>query len=271
MMNPVPEDRGSFAFLLLLFAFFRDGLFLKQARDHGLMAILNTHGEAITYDSTTNAKLWELLDPDKRPGMSRMKAVTLQYYHIIGILHQISLHNLYSFSGWEVTRSKRRETRLRMATWVSENGDKARTAVLHASRLFTHCRENVTNGYQEPRAMLLACLVLWAYNGLPLSPLTGPFGRCKSSEHHSSPPDEIRTLRLDQETDIDNYQDWTRNGCHLRGFVRGLGNLHNPKIYVQVVHQGMETLSSRRGWPIGPVLASCLSSLVAIPDDSPSF
>lgn len=264
--NPVPAGMGALAFLLILFGFFRDSLFLKQARDTGLTAVLNVHGDRITYMAFDHSPLWNLLHPDRRSHSGRMDSVIFQTYHIIGILHYLPLQDLYSFSGWKVTCSRQRETRQKLTAWASENGDSARTVALHAGRLFSHCRSRLSpHGYQDPRAILIASLALWVYSSsMASASLQGPFGRClPSADHSSCQHKSIITLRLDRAfDDWRTAQDWVRNGCHYRGFISGLGSINGSNMYPLIVTQAINLLVALQGWSLSGMLANELGRLV---------
>ncbi|KAF5268201.1 hypothetical protein FOXYS1_909 [Fusarium oxysporum] len=262
-LNPISADVGAFSFLIILFGYFRDRLFLKQVEDMGLVGLVNMHGERITYRMERMPELWILLDPTRRPESNSTNAVTVQYYHIIGVVVHVPLKDLTAFSGWRVSRLKQQETRRKLMTWVSSHGDSAREAALHAGTLFRLCWCHSTSGYQEPSAILIAALALWVYN----SSLAG----CKSAGREAygekqTPP----TFRLGNEIDEDEVLDWVHEGKQARPFVVGVGNINAPGGYWKVVNQAITFLASLKEWPISQVFSSDLKDLLLIFDkDSP--
>ncbi|KAF6814867.1 fungal transcription factor, partial [Colletotrichum sojae] len=268
--EPIPRETGSFARLLILFGTYRDSLFLKQAHDSGLSLVLNTHGQAVSHDDLCKRPVWDLLDPERRDGTGgSMESMIFQSYHLIGLSQYLSVNELYSFSGFEVTPLEQRETTRRLASWCAQNGDSARKAAMHAGRLFSHCQSGPTlRGYQEPRVMLIATLALWAYSTLPLTPLVGPFGRYSPSTctvTGSSSSDAITTCRIDRLSgDSQTARDWVRSGCHTRCFIEGLGNLHGPNADARIVRRAIALLASLHEWRLGRAIARELKRLFEV-------
>ncbi|KAJ3456501.1 hypothetical protein MRS44_016524 [Fusarium solani] len=224
--NPVSENADAFAVLLILFDYFHDMLFMQQAEDMGLLGLVNMHGEHIDRGMDQDSNLWTLLDPTRRPGSSRVNAVTLQYYHMIGVVRHVPLKELLDCSGWRVTRMKQQWARQKLMTWVSEHGESARKAALHAATLFQHCRCPSTSGYQEAGVILFAALTLWMYSGsLPGS----------HKESLGTP-----VLRLGDGTDQNEVLGWINDGKQARPFLVGVGSIHTPGNISKVVNQAKD-------------------------------
>ncbi|KAH9236628.1 hypothetical protein K456DRAFT_1436535 [Colletotrichum gloeosporioides 23] len=249
---------GGFALLLLLFCFFRDHLFLKQVENQGLSAV-NNDEERVSSGMSRWSKTWRLLDPTKQSNSTRTSTVAVQYYHIIGLIIELPLKDLCAFAGWRVTRSKQRETRERLTTWVAEHGDRARSAALHAGRIFRQCRSRSSCGYQEPCAMLIASLTLWMYN----SSLTA-----RLLAYHESYREQSQSpiLRLDEENDREEAWDWIQTGKRARPFVAGIGDIHLPGGHSKAVHQAINILSSLREWQIWQLFCVTLKDLIVLFD-----
>ncbi|KAJ4198773.1 hypothetical protein NW767_008764 [Fusarium falciforme] len=208
------------------------------------------HGEHIDRGMDQDSGVWTLLDPTRRPGSSRVNAVMLQYYHMIGVVRHVPLKELLDFSGWRVTRMKQQGTRKKLVTWASEHGESARKAALHAAKLFQHCRCHSTSGYQEPGAILFAALTLWMYNGsLPVS--------------HE---DSLRTpvLRLGDVTDQNDVLDWISDGKQARPFVVGVGNIHTPGNFSKVVNQAVNFLALLKEWQISQLFSNAFKELLEL-------
>ncbi|KAF4878033.1 Zinc finger protein klf1 [Colletotrichum siamense] len=256
--NPLPENVGGYALLILLFCFFRDHLFLKQVENQGLSAV-NNDEERVTSGMSRWSRTWLLLDPTKRPNYTRIRTVAIQYYHIIGLIIELPLKDLYAFAGWRVTRFKQRETRQRLMAWVSEHGDRARSAALHAGRIFRQCRNRSSCGYQEPCAMLIASLTLWMYN----SSLTTQLLACRESYIEQTQPP---ILRLDEDSDREEAWDWIQTGKKARPFVAGIGDIHMPGGHSKAVNQAINILSSLKEWQIGQLFSVTLKDLIVLFD-----
>lgn len=246
--NPVSENVGAFSFLLILFGYFRDMLFIQQAEDTGLLGLVNMHGERINRGSDGDSGVWKLLDPTRRPGSNRVNSVTAQYYHMIGVVRHVPLKELRDFSGWRVTRLMQQGTRQKLMTWVSEHGENARKAALHAAILFQQCRCHSTLGYQEPGAILIAALALWMYNG------------SLSGSHKESLGRPV--LRLGDGSDQNDVLDWISDGEQARPFVAGVGNIHTPGNFSKVVNQAVNFLALLKEWQISQLFSSPFKELL---------
>ncbi|KAF9873229.1 hypothetical protein CkaCkLH20_09392 [Colletotrichum karsti] len=250
-LNPAGQEIGGFSFLLILFGFFRDQLFLKQANDLGLSGVINVDGKMISHmGHRPNPDLWRLLDPCRRTGAKRIKLATIQYYHVISIINRVPLRDLYAFAGWRVARSKQLDTIRRLLSWTTEHGDGAREIALHAAKLFHECKSHSSCGYQEPVAMLISSLALWMYN-TSLSPYA--LERREGFQNQS-----VVTIRLDEDIDREEASEWVRTGKQARPFVPGVGDIHMPGGYSKVVTQAIDVLESVKEWKIGQLFSRAL-------------
>lgn len=250
LLVPIPTGVGAFSFLIIMFGYFRDCLFLKQAEATSLTGVLNMHGEKITSERAHRRDLWSLLDPTKRSGSTLVTLITVQYYHMIQIILHIPLKDLMAFSGWGVTRLKQQETRRRLGAWASEQSHSAREAALHAGSLFHRCRYHPTSGYQEPFAVLFAKITLWAYNSSLPSRILAEEGAL-NAEQQSHP-----LFRLDNKNDEDELLHWIRNGERTRPFIVGIGNIHAPGGYIKVLRLGVDLLAPLTKWRISRLFRS---------------
>lgn len=276
-VNRVPDGIGAFSFLLLLLCFFRDGILIKRAWEIGLTTVISRDGNYISYEEILeDLKYWKTLNPEQRIGEGPMESVIFQTYQLIGILYLVPLQDLYSFSGWEVTRAKQRQTRTRLAAWIAGNGRSARAVALRAGRLFSYCqaRGTLTRGYLEPRSMLIAALALCAYNSAPPPPDGGggPFGRCIIADgrqggsgrcQQERQHEETRMMRLDRPIDdLRTVEDWVGSGCHYRGFIGGLGNIHGLRqLCAVLISTAVGYLDSLQHWRAGSAIAKELARL----------
>ncbi|KAK7451903.1 fungal transcription factor [Colletotrichum acutatum] len=256
-LGPLPENIGGFTLLLLLFCFFRDNMFLKQVESRGFVAVLNTDEERITSGTSLWSQTWQRLDPTNRSDPTRMRTVSVQYYHLIGLVTELPLKDLNAFVGWRVTRSKQRETRQKLMAWVAEHGGRARSAAHHAGRVFRQCRDRSSCGYQAPFAMLIASLTLWMYN----SSLTARLLSCRESYYHEE--NQFPTFRLDEESDREEASEWIQTGKRARPLVAGIGDIHKPGGHSKAVNQAISILSSLKEWRIGHLISINLKDLIA--------
>ncbi|KAH6684922.1 hypothetical protein F5X68DRAFT_233357 [Plectosphaerella plurivora] len=256
-LTAVSEDIGAFSFLIILFGCFRDCLFLKQCEDMGLKALINMHGEPITWGGRHHPEKWRLLDPSLRSRSNDVNRITAQYYHMIRIVLHIPLKDLLAFSGCKVTLQEQQETRWRLMSWVSEHSDSAREVALHAGALFRQCRSHPTSGYQEPISVLIATIALWVYNSS--LPNHIPQHKSTSWEQQRTP-----TFRLDNETDKDNITLWIRNGERMRPFIVGIGNMHASKGYAKVLRMGSNFLGRLQQWRISELFRSVFEDILVV-------
>lgn len=256
-LNPIPAEIGAFSYLLILFCFFRDQLFLRQAEDMGLPAVFGQDRGDATGTMGYQQKVWELLDPSRRPGHSRGDATAAQYYHMMRIVLHVSHRDLTAFSGWRVSQLGQQETQGRLLAWVSANGDSAREAVLHAGILLHQCRSRSTSGYQEPAAIVLATLVLWVYNSSLSQRMT------QGLECDSKLQRRVPAFRLDREMDQEEALDWIRNGNQQRPFVAGVGNIHAPGSFSKALQQAVNSLTSFKTWQVSQIFSATFQGMLA--------
>lgn len=283
--------------MIILFGFFRDLLFLRQTESHGLLGVVNMHGKHVTSQEACYPSLWKLLDPSKRAGGSwnRANAVTAQFYHIIGVVQEVCLKDLMAFAGWRVAQSTQWETIQRLRAWVSENGECARKAVLHAGAIFQQCWSRSNESYQEPGAILIASIALWVYNSsLPYCSWVAPSPtqlQPAGTIHHNEalesasilsatsisqqneliarPRSIAVRLRSGGDDDDDDYsQYWVRSGRQIRPMVVSVGDINAPGAYLTAVRNCIVFLESHKEWKISQLFASVQKDLIIAFEDN---
>merc|ERR1712072_1389576 len=128
--------------------------------------------------------------------------------------------------------------RQRLKTWFSRYERDARQVALHAGQLFASIRQSRMHGYYEGRAMLIACLSLWAFGDNAGSNILG--------EGVNMAP----TYRLDHPSGPVIDESWLQDGVGMRPCLAGVGNIIGVDGVSRLIHEGSRVLCSSSVWPI---------------------
>lgn len=146
--------------------------------------------------------------------------------------------------------------------WVKHDQYKARLSVIHAGATLWHVGRYSTHAFQEPVAVFLAVLILWAYGSCH------PHDRRNPSSHiQASGAESLRErslIQLDRPCDDELVQLFVRDGHSMRGNLTGVGDICAPEAPKRILQVGSETLSSLMAWGISKRFITMLTRLADV-------
>lgn len=182
------------------------------------------------------------------------------------------------------TRTEQEEQddlRLRLEQWMREDGGRsARVAVGLAGRILALVRRLPSCSFHVPPSLLLAVLVLWAFNQLLRRALDNNSSDATNGTHnmaqqeHGVPNERFRgsTIRLDRpgtttleigDSASREMRAWVDGIAGLKPCLHDLGNICKPSAGPRLLELGSNMLKNMRAWGLGPSLASWLTELKA--------
>ncbi|KAK4945803.1 hypothetical protein LTR10_015151 [Elasticomyces elasticus] len=180
------------------------------------------------------------------PHGGSLKSVLAHHCHAVGIAIRLPLSELFCYIGYRVTSIDIMHCRQRLKTWFSRYGRDARQVALHAGQLFASIRQSRMHGYYEGRAMLIACLSLWA------------FGENAGSNILGEGVNIAPTYRLDHPSGPEIDESWLQDGAGMRPCLAGVGNIIGVDGVSRLIHEGSRVLYSSSVWPISDVQGNAL-------------
>lgn len=180
------------------------------------------------------------------PHDGSLKSVLAHHCHAVGIAIRLPLSELFCYMGYRVTSIDIMHCRQRLKTWFSRYERDARQVALHAGQLFASIRQSRMHGYYEGRAMLIACLSLWAFGDNARSNILG--------EGVNIAP----TYRLDDPSGPQIDESWLQDGAGMRPCLAGVGSIIGVDGVSRLINEGSRVLCSSSVWPISDVQGKAL-------------
>lgn len=180
----------------------------------------------------------------------RLNVLTTAYH--VSLLNHTPVGDLVVFVSSRASNAEKLKAGDHLQTWATD--DKGRTAcsaVLHACAIFTLVRLRLCYGVHEPTALLVATLVLWAYNHL----VSGSIEICANSVPQT-------TVRLDQSWTVESGKTWLESAPgSIRGYLTEFGNINDPGFGKRLLDVACGTLSTMPAWGLSQGFIKFLRSL----------
>lgn len=212
---------------------------------------------------------------------TELLAASLQCHTLLVLmLLHVPRQDLLAFA--HSTRTEQEEQgdlRVRLEQWMREDGGRsARMAVGLAGRILALVRRLPNCSFYVPPSLLLAVVVLWAFNQLSRRTLdnssSDPNDGTQFMPLQDTPNERFRgsTIRLDRpgtttleigDSASREMRAWVDGTAGLKPCLHDLGNICKPSAGPRLLELGSNMLKNMRAWGLGPTLATWLTELKA--------
>lgn len=182
----------------------------------------------------------------------------VKFFHYISIVICVPMPQLCAFAGWMTNEEGRSIARKGIVTWIRNDGESARKALLHAAGLFSLIRQQWSDAYFEGHSLLLAVLTIWAFSVLNAAPGTNGHSASKISadKQSSREPDN-------GQPSFNVHNIWLSDGDKLGVHIPGVGNVCGPTGARRILIEGHRLLTRHGVWGITREFAFILENLIS--------
>jgi hypothetical protein len=159
-------------------------------------------------------------------------------YHFLSILRRISIRKLYTASRLHTSDRAWKSAHHEISKWIEEDGESARSTLVHAAKIFRDIRTQGIWSPQDPFCLLVATLVIWIY--------TGHIHRLGNSG--DTQPDTLQPIRLDQSQNDIEIKEWIYHGHNKALHITGIGLLSDGASSSCTLKEAARIFKSQRTW-----------------------
>lgn len=194
------------------------------------------------------------------------QAVACHTFLALMVLH-VPCSELLDFAHSFTIDQERPISERRLKEWIQEDdGRTARSAVAYAGGLFGALQRNPGCVFHSSVSVLLAILVLWAYNRLVQKPDLGSLNGVHVYQMARDNSERALTVRLDRAGPSaallsPDVQAWLDGRAGLQPSLQGVASICRPSAGLRLVEMGKEALGKMGGWGLSQGLLYWLEGL----------